>query len=232
MKSARAKPADSRRARSEATKHALMRAAEKLIAENGVENVSIREIVAAADQKNESALQYHFKNLSGLLSAIRTERAEQVRDKRAEQLDALLAEQQDPTLRQLCTLMVEPTFQLARSKLEFRRYIRAFGTELAHVSTSPLRAISGHGGGGESGERLGMLLRQALPHLDEKDYRRRMESAVLLCTSAMYHHANQKSAFRSDQSDLFLNALIDALCGLLGAPVSAETKAYKRKAGS
>ena len=48
---------DSRQARSEATKSALMRAAEKLIAENGVENVSISDIVTVAKQKNQSALQ-------------------------------------------------------------------------------------------------------------------------------------------------------------------------------
>ena len=59
---------DNRRARSEATKHALMRAAEKLVADGGMENLSIREIVAIANQKNESALQYHFKNLTGLLN--------------------------------------------------------------------------------------------------------------------------------------------------------------------
>lgn len=39
-----------------------MRAAEKLIAQGGIENLSIREIVAVAGQKNESAL-------AGLLSA-------------------------------------------------------------------------------------------------------------------------------------------------------------------
>ena len=61
---------DSRQARSEATKSALMRAAEKLIAENGVENVSISDIVTVAKQKNQSALQYHFTNLNGLIDAI------------------------------------------------------------------------------------------------------------------------------------------------------------------
>ena len=43
-----------------------MHAAEKLIGERGMANVSIRDIVSAAGQKNESALQYHFKNLNGL----------------------------------------------------------------------------------------------------------------------------------------------------------------------
>ena len=42
---------DSRQARSEATKHSLMRAAEQLIADRGMENVSISDIVSAAKQK-------------------------------------------------------------------------------------------------------------------------------------------------------------------------------------
>ena len=61
---------DSRQARSDATKHALMRAAERLIARCGMENVSISDIVVAAEQKNQSALQYHFTNLSGLIDAL------------------------------------------------------------------------------------------------------------------------------------------------------------------
>lgn len=223
-----AESVDNRRARSAATKNALMRAAEKLIAERGVENVSIREIVAAAGQKNESALQYHFNNLSGLLVAIHSERSEQVRSKRADLLEALLASTPEPSLRQLCSLMIEPTFQLARSGVAFRRYIKAFGHELALSESSPLQSVSRKGGGGAAGAELGRLLQQALPHLDKTDYRRRMEAAVLLCSSAMYHHARQSNAFRGPSSDMFLQSLIDALSGLLGAPVSADTQALKK----
>lgn len=218
---------DSRRARSEATKAALMRAAEKLIADRGFENVSIREIVAAAHQKNESALQYHFKNLTGLLEAIHTQRANQVQTRRAELLAATLAETPRPSLRQLCTLMVEPTFALAREHVDFRRYVKAFGHELALSESSPLKTISRKGGGGEGGHELGLLLRKALPHLDEQDYRRRMESAVMLCSASMYRQARQRNAFRGQQSELFLNSLIDALFGLLSSPVSPETLALK-----
>ncbi len=222
------KTLDNRRARGESTKLALMRAAEKLIATRGVENVSIREIVVAAGQKNESALQYHFKNLRGLLQAIRTERSEMVQARRAELLEALLTETGKPSLQQLCGLMVEPTFQLARGDVDFRRYIKAFGHELALVETSPLKAVSSTGGGGESGLQMGRLLREALPHLDEEDYRRRMEAAIMLCAASMYHHARQRNAFRGHHSELFLHSLLDALFGLLGAPVSPETLALKR----
>ena len=222
------KTLDNRRARGETTKLALMRAAEKLIADRGVENISIREIVVAAGQKNESALQYHFKNLRGLLKAIRTERSEQVQARRAELLEALLSETSEPSLQQLCSLMIEPTFQLARDDVDFRRYIKAFGHELALTESSPLKAVSNTGGGGASGQQMGQLLRKALPHLDEEDYRRRMEAAVTLCSASMYQQARQKNAFRRHQSELFLNSLLDALFGLLSAPVSPRTLALKR----
>ena len=218
---------DNRRARSEATKNAIMRAAEKLIAQEGVENVSIREIVAAAEQKNESALQYHFKNLSGLLHAIHHERSEQVQLKRGVLLDELRTTTPTPTLRQLCTLMVEPTFLLARASIEFRHYVKAFGHELAVSDVSPLKIVSQNGGGGQSGQQITLLLKAALEHLDEEVYRRRMEAAVVLCSTSMYHQAKQKNAFRGQQSDWFLHNLIDALVGLLSAPVSPQTKALQ-----
>lgn len=202
-----------------------MRAAEKLIAQGGVENVSIRDIMAAAEQKNESALQYHFKNLTGLLDAIHEQRALEVQARRAEALAQLLDNTTEPTLRQLCLLMVDPTFQLARASVEFRHYIKAFGHRLAMSDSSPLKIVSAKGGGGASGRQIGELLRVALPHLDEPAYRRRMEAAITLCSASMYQQARKTNAFRGAQSDLFLHSLIDALVGLLSAPVSPETQA-------
>lgn len=203
-----------------------MRAAEKCIAERGIEDVSIRDIVAAAGQKNESALQYHFNNLTGLIAAIHDERAKQVQARRSEMLGTLLPRTPEPTLRQLCALMVEPTFQIARSDVGFRRYVKAFGHELALAETSALSRVARHGGGGgPSGHQLALLLKGALPHLDPGAYRRRMETAVRLCAASMYHQARQRSAFRGRPAELFLHSLIDALVGLLSAPVSAETAA-------
>ena len=218
---------DSRIARSQATRKALQHAAERLIAERGLESVSIRDIVSTAGQKNESALQYHFKNLKGLISAIQAERSSETQSKRAEMLNAMLSDTGQPNLRQVCTLMVQPPFDLARSSVGFRRYIKAFGHELVLTETSAL-ARATRQGGGSSGQHLAMLLKSALPHLDEDAYRRRMESAVRLCSVSMYHQARQKNAFRGKQSELFLHSLIDALAGLLSAPESGQTKAIAR----
>jgi AcrR family transcriptional regulator len=108
-----------------------MRAAEKLIAENGSSNVTIREILEAAGQKNESALQYHFKNMAGLVAATHRFRDEQIVEARVICLAELAAKPQPPALRDIAHVMVSPTFRLAREHSDFRRYIRAFSLQLA-----------------------------------------------------------------------------------------------------
>ena len=52
------------------TRAQLIRAAERLFAERGVEAVSLREINRGADQRNATALQYHFEDRDGLVRAI------------------------------------------------------------------------------------------------------------------------------------------------------------------
>jgi len=201
----------------------MMRAAEKLIAAKGVENISIREIVTNAGQKNESALQYHFKNLSGLLKAIHEERSAQVQAERASMLTTLKENTPSPSLREVCSLMVGPTFTLARNDVSFRRYVKAFGHQLAISEVSPLKMATQGGAGGSSGHQLSQLLRDTLPQCDDETYRRRLEAAITLCSASMYQQATKTNAFRGQQSDLFLNHLLDALVGLLSAPVSSET---------
>ena len=220
---------DTRRARGQATQAALKRAAERLVAKRGIGNVSIREIVATAGQKNESALQYHFGNLAGLIQAIQRERSDEIRAMRQILLDELLAETSSPTLRQVCALMVQPVFELAKGDAGFRHFVRAFGHGPALTRTSALAIVTSHGAGGQSGERLNLLLRNLLPHLDADAYQRRMESAVRLCSASVYHHARQKSAFRGRDADLFYHHLLDALAGLLSADTSEQTRSFANK---
>lgn len=56
--------------RKDATQLALMRAAERLFAERGVEAVSLREIAIAAGQRNNSSALYHFGSKRDLIEAM------------------------------------------------------------------------------------------------------------------------------------------------------------------
>jgi len=214
--------------RSLATQTALMDSAENLIAENGIRNVFVRDIVGEAGQKNESALQYHFGNLQGLINMIHQRRNEQTHTKRAQLLAELQAKKSKPTLRDLCELMVHPTFLLARSDKQFRKYAAAFSHEIVLAEDSAYTKVSTSGGGGESGKQLGILLREALPHLNEPTYRARMDLAVRMCSAAVSNHLRQKKPMTGPAADFFINNLVDALEGLLGGQVSPATKKTTR----
>lgn len=209
---------DNRLLRGQETRRLLMHAAEKLIAEKGIEKVSIREILNKAGQNNSSALQYHFGNLKGLIAAIHAQRSAETRAKRTELMDRLLATNNPPELRQLCSLMIRPAFDLARSRADFRRYVKAFGHQLTLLEDSPAAKAASQGGGGDSGIELAKLLKQSLPHLSEATLQQRMDFAVRLCSSAMYAQARATNAFRGQQSEFFIAGLTDALVGLLSAP--------------
>ena len=203
-----------------------MRAAEKLIAQSGIENVSIRDIVQEAGQKNESALQYHFGNLTGLISALHAARDEQVQAKRQVYLAKLSESQSPPSLREICEVMVAPAFELARAQPDYRRYVKAFGHEITLADESAVKFVNRKGG--QSALATGELLRAALPELDRAAFVRRLDGALRFISASMVHHARQKNAFRGLSGELFYHSLIDALTGLLSAPESAETRAIAR----
>lgn len=71
------------------TKTKLILAAEKLYGERGVDGVSVREVLELADQRNASALTYHFGDRDGLLAAIVDFRRAGVNRRRVQLLDAL-----------------------------------------------------------------------------------------------------------------------------------------------
>mgnify|MGYP001178713127 CR=1 FL=1 len=222
---------DSRQARSDATKNALMRAAEKLIAERGIGNVSISDIVAAAAQKNQSALQYHFTNIDGLIEAILENRSSETHHRRAELIKTLLARDTQPNLRDICMLMVQPAFLLAQESIEYQNYVKAFGHQLVLSERSLLPLVQRRGGGGASGQKTSELLKAALPQLTPAHYQQRMEAAVRLCSASMYYQARQPKGFKGDQAERFLHGLVDALVGLMSGPISEQSKAAAKKQG-
>ena len=69
------------------TRGVLVATAEQLFAERGLEGVSLREINAAAGQRNSSALQYHFGDRGGLIRAVLAKHQPEVESRRHALLD-------------------------------------------------------------------------------------------------------------------------------------------------
>ena len=91
----------------------ILATAERLIAEQGAA-VSLREVAAAAGQKNTSAVHYHFGNRDGLIEAILTERQELLEKERLALLAGLDgARQRD--LRALVGVLVSPLVTVAQT---------------------------------------------------------------------------------------------------------------------
>src|SRR6478752_4721362 len=67
------------------TRRALIRTAERLFAESGIDAVSLRQIGAAAGTRNSGAVAYHFGDKEGLIRAIIDDRQGQI-DKRVREL--------------------------------------------------------------------------------------------------------------------------------------------------
>jgi AcrR family transcriptional regulator len=65
---------------------ALILAAERLFAENGIEGVALRQINQAANQKNISAAHYHFGSREGLVQAVLRYRLPELDRRRGELL--------------------------------------------------------------------------------------------------------------------------------------------------
>ena len=213
---------DSRRpSRSENTRQALMRSAERLFAAQGLQNVTIRAIVEASGQKNESALQYHFGNREGLIREIHAYWADEIGRLRGVMLESLPT---DAGLRDIVAFMVTPPFELGRTNPDFRRYIRAFGPEVVLSELPAINTMLRERGAQE----IPRLLQDELPQLSANALASRLDGAVRFASLSMAQHARHPNAFKGREALLFLHRLMDSLVGLLGIEASEETRKLEK----
>jgi AcrR family transcriptional regulator len=94
--------------RGEVARAALVEQAERLFAQRGIEAVSLRDVSAAAGQRNHSAAQYHFGDRSGLLAAVFEARMGEVNERRHRALAELDREDRGGEPRALVEAFVVP----------------------------------------------------------------------------------------------------------------------------
>lgn len=83
----------------------ILRSAEKLFADHGIDSVSLRDVAIHAGQKNTNAVQYHFGSKAELIRAIWQRHAQGIEQTRAALLGQLPA---NPDLQSVVTLLVTP----------------------------------------------------------------------------------------------------------------------------
>ncbi|MDP6377154.1 MAG: TetR family transcriptional regulator [Pseudomonadales bacterium] len=207
--------------RGDQTKRQLMRAAESLFAEQGLANVSVRAIVTAAGQRNESALHYHFGGREGLIAALHEERTGQIREEREGMLANLLRGGGALALHDLASVMVRPVFQLAGRDSGFRDYLKVF----AHLVLFSGRQLSVLLAEYEAAdvEEARRTLARTCPQLDPRLLDVRFENAARFATLAMSKRARERGTFRGKQAEFFISNLVDTVAAMLAAAPSTET---------
>lgn len=112
---------------SSATEDIIIATAEQMFAENGIHGVALRAISQASGQGNSVAVQYHFKNRKGLVSAILKQRIQRIELRRRELLDALLESHLELRLEDYLEIIQQPLVELMdeNKRHTFARFLLA-----------------------------------------------------------------------------------------------------------
>ena len=204
------------------TRERMILVAERLFAERGVSGVSLREIGAAAGQRNNSAAQYHFGSKQGLVDAVVAYRMAPINERRLALLAELDAGGRGGDLRGLVEALVEPLAEHASvtAPTWYARFLEQVMTEpdvevfasLAHPVMRGLREVV---------ERI----ERALPELPPSVRARRLALAGSMVVHAWADHERlvQRGTPSADIS-LLVAEVVDATVGILTTPVSADTR--------
>ncbi|WP_112267133.1 TetR/AcrR family transcriptional regulator [Lentzea terrae] len=183
-------------------------AAERLIAERGVD-VPLRDIAAAAGQRNNSAVQYHFGSRDGLIDAVASYRIADLEQHRL----LLLAESETQDVRSLVSALVVPmlTVPYEHGATHYARFLEQVRTHPALAADTNLDRTE------RTAVRLIIVrLDRALGQLPAAVRRRRLR---VLPTVLFALLADRERAPARDDQDSAAE-LVDLIVGLLTAPVS------------
>ncbi|MEN3541003.1 helix-turn-helix domain-containing protein [Microbispora sp. ZYX-F-249] len=200
----------------ETTVRRLVDAAERLFAERGIDAVSLREINAAAGQRNSTALQYHFGDRAGLLKAVLAKHRPEIEARRHQLLDEYEARGPLPPAqarRTLAAALVRPAAAKLADPDGGRAYLRVM-EQLLHRMPPGLPDDGGGGSIGRWRELVAPLLPEAAVRLHQRFMAIRMTYVEL---------ARRAGAAPARDDRLFTSHLIDVVTAVLAGEVSDET---------
>jgi AcrR family transcriptional regulator len=198
----------------------LVEAAERLFAERGVDGVSLREINQASGARNAVAVQYHFTDRPGVLSAVMAKHNPAVEAARHGLLDEY--EARGGELRDLAAALVRPL----AAKLADPDGGPAYLQILADVLNRPRPTVD-HAALEDPTSSLYRWRVLVDPYLEpEAALLHRRFTAVIYTAVELGRRA--RAAPHTDDR-LFVSVLIDTVTSILAAPTSAETAKLARE---
>jgi AcrR family transcriptional regulator len=205
------------------TKQQMILAAERLFAERGIAGVSLREIGAAAGQRNNSAAQYHFGSKQGLVDAVFEYRMKPIDARRSARLSELDATGRGDDLRALVEAWVEPLAESlgAGGGTSYARFVSHVFSEPGVTLLSPnIDHVTG-------------ALRQTIERIDKAltgiPKQVRLDRLDLAGGFIVHSLADRERSLHTPRAravaapELLVAEIVDAVVALLSSPVSVET---------
>ena len=195
----------------------LLDAAARLFAERGIDNVSIAEIVRAADQRNTSAVRYHFGTRDDVLLALLARHVPVIARRREELLER--ARSLAPTDQtSAAEAIVRPVTEFAQRGWRERAYLQ-IGSEMAAAldrTTPEIRALLAGTVGNEAWD----LLHERCPEVPDDLWRIRREICIVFIGRAAADRARLLDRGHRDHiitDQRFVTNLIDMVLGAMTA---------------
>ena len=200
------------------TRAQLIRTAERLFAERGVESVSLREINREADQRNATALQYHFDDRRGLVRAILAKHEPAIEASRHALLDKIENDGQRD-LPRLSFALVMPAAEKLADGDGGRAYLRI----VAQLINSPLARVDPLAvkDAANSLNRWRAMVEPEMSPTAVDPLHRRFTARRIMFVEL----ARRAESPRRRDDRLFASHLVDLVTAILGAPISAQTRA-------
>ncbi|MEU0545733.1 TetR family transcriptional regulator [Nocardia sp. NPDC005978] len=197
----------------------IILAAERLIAERG-QSVPLRDIAAAAGQRNNSAIQYHFGSRDGLIEAVVELRMGTLEVRRLELLAEQAGSGAEVGVHELLEALVIPMFELGERHgiNHYARFLEQVHTHPAVTDASNLES--------EARTSVRVIMQRldgALPELTPRLRVRRLRALSTALFALLADHERAVEAGRIAAGDVDAwGEIVDMLAGALTAPVSTR----------
>ena len=204
------KSIDGRHARSQLTRESIMLTAERLFAERGIGNVSLRDISLAAGQKNNGAVQYHFRDRENLVVEVVRFRSEYIEKVRGERLEEIASLKGEPTVRDYVAAFVDGLASALDEDNYFLRFLSRFAIETG--------GTTGQVGSREDRDFMRAKMLRLMPHLSVDMLNHRWQIMVLTTVHIL---AGYQASIKAGSLGKPLNWLLADLTNFLTAGLQA-----------
>lgn len=206
------------------TREKIKDAGQRLIAEHGVDGVSVRDIVTQAGQKNMASLYYYFRTKEELLKELIIDTSILMEGRRAEALSRLQETGKEISVKQIVDIMISGAMldtEIGGRNVTVMRFLGAVVASHRHLFED---AISNEYN--KTYQRCLDLIRQRLPHIPEEILNQRL-LFLSHCSSSLLV-ARESGIAAGGRAKEYWNAprtefnMLDFLTAALEAPVNSE----------